>query len=98
MKRSYPPGPDGRLLGLPMFLRIRSDPLATLTEIGRTYGDLAHVRMAHVHAYFVNHPDLIHDVLSTKQKVFRKLPLQTRALARIQGDGLVSTEGEFWQR
>jgi cytochrome P450 len=98
MKGKYPPGPPAGFLGLGLAARMRKDPLGTLTDIGRTYGDIAYARLGPFPTYFVNHPDLIREVLVTRGKNFRKVPRQTKVFSRIDGNGLVVTEGDFWRR
>lgn len=98
LARRFPPGPDGGFLGLGFLYRFRRDPLKVMTELSHTFPDVAYIRMGPVHSYFVNSPDLIHQVLLSKGASFQKLPMQAEALTRLQGPGLVSTEGEFWQR
>lgn len=95
---NYPPTVHAPFFGLPFILRLRDDPISKMHEMATTNGDITHVRLGPKHAYFLSHPDLVHQVLASKMKHFRKLPLQTNALSRIQGPGLVSTEGDFWLR
>jgi hypothetical protein len=42
------------------------DQLGYLTLLARTYGDLVPLRFTPFRAVFVNHPDLIEDVLVTR--------------------------------
>ncbi len=42
---NYPPGPKDAFFGFSLARRFRSDPLQFLTEVGRTYGDLAYFRI-----------------------------------------------------
>lgn len=87
-----PPGPRSRSL-LGHLLPFRRDPLQTLTDLQRTYGDLVYFRLAYQHAYFVAHPDLIKEILVTQQSNF----IKSRALQRskiILGEGLLTSEGQ----
>jgi cytochrome P450 len=67
-------------------------------KTARQYGDFAAVRIGWVRLYFVNRPALIREILSTKVKSFHKLTRQMRALRKIEGDGLVVSEGSTWTR
>jgi cytochrome P450 len=73
------------------------DPLAVFTEWAHLYGDIFHYRVFHRHVYFINHPDLIKQVLITKAPSFIKGEA-VRANRRIFGKGLLSSEGAFWLR
>jgi cytochrome P450 len=85
-------------LGLGLGLRLRRDFLPTITDIASRGHDLCWARLGPVRLYFVNHPDLIHEVLVTKNRSFRKLARQTEAFRRVEGEGLVVSEGDFWLR
>lgn len=89
-----PPGPKDRgILGnFPMGSK---DPLGTFTQWARTYGDIFYYRFLHRHVYFINHPDLIKDVLVTYSPKFKKGDA-VRANRRIFGNGLLSNEGAAW--
>lgn len=89
-----PPGPPPKGIAgnLPMAAK---DPLAVFTEWAHTYGDIFHYRAFHKHVYFINHPDLIKDVLVTKAPSFIK-GMAVRANRRIFGKGLLASEGSEW--
>ena len=89
-----PPGPKshGFIGNFPMGSK---DPLGTFAEWARTYGDVFHYRFLHRHIYFINHPDLIKDVLVTRAADFRKGDA-VRVNRRIFGNGLLSSEGPSW--
>ncbi len=93
-----PPGPrDGRF-GITFHPKLKSDPLGFVVDIAREYGDFAYVRVGWVRMYLVNRPELIREVLVTKIKSFRKLSRQMNALAKVEGNGLVVSDGEPWAR
>ena len=71
------------------------NPLAIFAEWARTYGDIFHYRVFHRHVYFINHPDLIKEVLVTRAPSFIKGDA-VRANRRIFGNGLLSNEGPSW--
>ena len=95
----YPPDQRRPCLGLNLARRFRKRPLEFITEIGRTYGDMAYFRMGPIRVYFVNNPQLIREVLVTKHKSFRRPAwLVAGRLSKIDGNGLVLSEGDFWLR
>ena len=59
---------------------------------------MAYFRLGPVRAYLVNHPRLIREVLVAKHKHFQRPKWITQPLAKIDGNGLVLSEGPFWQR
>jgi cytochrome P450 len=88
---TYPPGPARSFLSTLVY-RPGRDPLAFFTDLSRRYGDLVHVRLGPEHAFIVNNPQYIRDVLVTNQRNFRK----GRALERskkLLGEGLLTSEG-----
>lgn len=98
MDRTYPPGPRDGLFGITFFGPGKAAPLAFVTNIAREYGDFAFVRIGWVRLYLVNRPELIREVLTTKVKSFRKVGRQMDALRKIEGEGLVVSDGEVWTR
>ncbi|HEX6291708.1 MAG TPA: cytochrome P450 [Herpetosiphonaceae bacterium] len=92
----YPTGPRGRpIVGLlPAF---RRDPIATLTQVTREYGDIAHFKLGPQHVVLLNQPDYIKDVLVTHQRHFMKGRGLQRA-KKMLGEGLLTSEGEFHLR
>jgi cytochrome P450 len=92
----YPPGPTD-ILPYAMARKFLQDPLKTLINISRTYGDIAHFKFGRQNVYFINHPDYIEDVLVTNYKNF----IKSRGLQvsrRLLGNGLVTSEGEYHDR
>src|SRR5262249_41745069 len=69
-----------------------------LQEMARVHGDIAHVRVGPYHSYVINHPNLIREVLVTRGKSFRKWEAQKRVFRKIDGNGLINSEGDFWLR
>jgi cytochrome P450 len=98
MNTHYPPGPRDWLFGLTIGLRSLRKPLAFLQEMARDYGDIAYVHVGPFHSYVINHPNLIREVLVTKGKSFRKWEAQKRVFRKIDGNGLINSEGDFWLR
>jgi cytochrome P450 len=90
------PGPRRRYPG-EFVVAFTRDRLRFLERLAREHGDFAYFRLGREGMAFVNHPDLIRDVLVTKQRSFRK----GRGLERAKmllGEGLLTSEGEFHRR
>jgi cytochrome P450 len=91
---SLPPGENRPLSTI---LALRRDPLGFLERTATRYGDVALFRVGHYRLVFVNHPDLVHEVLVTRHASFAKGRIleQTRD---IFGQGLLTSEGELHRR
>jgi cytochrome P450 len=87
---AYPPGPARSLLSTFVY-RPGRDPLGFFTNLARTYGDVVHVRLGVEHAFLLNNPQYIREVLVTSQHHFRKGRALERA-RRMLGDGLLTSE------
>ncbi|MFL5342997.1 MAG: cytochrome P450 [Gemmataceae bacterium] len=91
-----PPGPKGRFLSgsLKEFIAGRLD---FLSECAAAYGDVSSFRFGPRRVYLVNHPDLIEQVLVTDAKHYVK-HFGARMYKPVLGNGLVTSEGDFWLR
>lgn len=93
---ALPPGPKGSWL-MGTLSAFQQDRLGYMTQLAEEYGDLAMVRFANVPILFINHPDLIEEVLVKQHRHF----IKSRALRRskpLLGEGLLTSEGDFWRR
>ncbi len=92
-----PPAIKGRLIQGVM-AEFNRDTLGFI-ERGRNYGDVVRMRFLYLTAYFLYHPDDIEYVLSTNAKNFIKSrSLRSPFFQRLLGNGLLTSEGEFWRR
>ncbi len=83
------------LLGdLPGFSR---DPLGFLTRLHAEHGPVARLQVGPIKGVSINDPELIHQILTKQHDSVRK-SIDTRWLSSVLGDGLVTSEGEFWKR
>ncbi|MXQ14816.1 cytochrome P450 [Microvirga makkahensis] len=91
-----PPGPKGLpfLGSLPAFGR---DVLDFFTECARQYGDIASFQLAAWPAVLLSHPDLVEVVLIENHQNFIKHRFFWRHVQAIFGQGLLTSEGEFWR-
>src|SRR5229473_5864435 len=90
------PGPKGRFL-LGNLIEVSRDWLGFYNRCTEEYGDVVRVHLAHVPVYLVVHPRDIETVLVTNAGNFTK-SADYRALARVLGQGLLTSEGDFWKR
>src|SRR6266545_4349437 len=91
-----PPGPKGTLIGgsLRDFNEHRLD---FFLRVAREYGDLASFRFGPRRMFLASHPDLIEQVLVTDARHYVK-HFGARMYKPVLGNGLVTSEGDFWLR
>src|SRR5213082_928938 len=91
----FPPGPYTGLKGW-SFRALDQSPLEMFTELAR-YGDIVGIRVVNFRNIFVNHPDLIEEVLvGHPRRYYKGRVLQ--ANRHVFGEGLLTSEGDFWLR
>src|SRR5438874_11552433 len=71
--------------------------LAFLVECARTYGDRVELHFGRRRIIVLNNPADVEEVLVTQQRNFRKGYFY-RVLAPLLGNGLLTSEGDFWLR
>lgn len=87
------------LRGFPVIgnlLELRRNPLDLFAEVAKL-GDVVGLRFAHVLYYFVNSSEAAHHVLVNNNRNYVKSP-SYKGLKLVLGEGLVTSEGEFWRR
>jgi cytochrome P450 len=92
-----PQGPKGKIItgNLKAF---QSDPVAFLTQMATEFGDVAKFRLGPFqNIYLVSDPEMIKQVLVTKQKNFLKSD-DFKALKPILGEGLLTSDKELHMR
>jgi len=96
-ERRRPPGPKGRFLlgSLPDFAR---DVLGFFTECIREHGDFVRFRIPGYEIFILHRPEDIETVLLTQRANFIKHRFFWRHVTAIFGNGLLTSEGEFWLR
>jgi cytochrome P450 len=92
----FPPGFTHKIPGklLRQFVR---DPINTLSNIAREYGDISHFKLGREHVYLVNNPEYIERVLIYDHRNFKKGKRLQTAKA-VLGEGLVTSEGDYHNR
>src|SRR5262249_10921954 len=93
---SRPPGPKGHWVRGHL-AEFRTGRLDFLTHCARTYGDVVALRLGPKRIWALNHPDLVEEVLVTKNRAFIK-HFGLRTAKPTLGEGLVTSEGDFWRR
>lgn len=88
------PGPKPYpIVGLvPKLLR---DPLGFFVRAAREYGDVVYLQLGPRGSYLVTHPDDIKRVLQDNNRNYLK---GYDVVKPLVGEGLLSSEGEFWRR
>jgi cytochrome P450 len=80
-----------------LFGAMQQDPLQYFTDMTEQYGDVWGMRIGNFRSFFVNHPDLIEDVLVNKARLYHKGRI-LQANKYLFGEGLLTAEGDFWLR
>ena len=91
------PGPPGHPI-LGNLGDYRRDPLHFEQTAARTYGDVVRLRFAERRAFLLANPADIHKVLVQEADKFQKAPIYRVLLTRFLGNGLLTSDGEFWKR
>ncbi len=100
-----PPGPPpvkGLLPTIRMINDIqRQTMLGYFTERFATYGDIFRMQFGEANVLFVADPEAIYEIVVEKAKLFYKgsdYRNRQSGLARFLGNGLLTSDGEFWKR
>jgi cytochrome P450 len=91
-----PPGPVDRSWA-GFYREYTHDPPAYLARVQREYGDIVTLRAYKYRVFFLSHPDYIEEVLVTQARKFAKGRI-LKANKRLFGNGLLTSEGDFWLR
>lgn len=92
----FPPGPHEGLKRW-SFGPLNENPLDYFSRLAREYGDIAGIRVVNFRTIFVNHPDTIEEVLVANARKYIKGRV-LRANRHVFGEGLLTSEGDFWLR
>lgn len=91
------PGPRGKFL-LGSLLDIRRDLIGFLRQVTTEYGDIVRFTVAGFTVHLVNHPDYLQHVLQTNSRNYDKQSHEYRPLKLAFGQGLFTSDGDFWLR
>jgi cytochrome P450 len=92
----FPPGPPPNLIRS-LFGAMQQNPLDYFTAIAQEYGDVSGLRIGNFRTLFINHPDLIEAVLVKNARKYHKGRI-LQANKYLFGEGLLTSEGDFWLR
>jgi len=92
----FPPGPPPNLIRS-LFGAMQQNPLDYFTAMAQKYGDVSGMRIGKFRSLFINRPDLIEDVLVNNARLYHKGRV-LRANKYLFGEGLLTSEGDFWLR
>ncbi|HYC00571.1 MAG TPA: cytochrome P450 [Candidatus Limnocylindrales bacterium] len=91
------PGPPG-ILGIDNVRQMEQRPLAAMMELRQTYGDVARVRLFGLEAMLISHPEGVRHVLQERHTIYTKNNHDYKLLARVLGQGLVTSDGALWKQ
>jgi cytochrome P450 len=77
--------------------RIGDDPLAFLAEQWRVHGDVVQFPIPSPPTYMVSHPEDVRTVLVGRSRDVSKNTIQYRALSRVTGQGLLTSDNPVWR-
>jgi cytochrome P450 len=80
-----------------MLPAVRRDPTGVFMKAARTFGDIAYLKIGPRQGYFITSPADIRHVLQDNARNYHKSPLYQK-LRMSFGNGLLTSEGEFWLR
>src|SRR6185436_17769850 len=91
-----PPGPRGvPILG--MLPAIRRNPTAVFMKAAHRYGEVSFFKIGPRRGFLITNPSDIKHVLQDNARNYQKSPLYQKLRLSI-GNGLLTSEGEFWLR
>ncbi|MBS0268781.1 MAG: cytochrome P450, partial [Proteobacteria bacterium] len=93
-KAGLPPGPKGTLIG-GNIAQMGPRRVDFFLDLAQTYGSVASFRVGRWRIFLVSDPELIQQVLVTDARHYIK-HFGARAFKPILGNGLVTSEGDFW--
>lgn len=94
--RTPPTAPSLPVLG--NLLWFRRDPLRFLCAMRERHGDVVNVAIGPLRMALLSHPDLVEDVLVTRNRLWLKDRFLQTTLRPVLGEGLLSSEGETWRK
>ena len=91
-------GPRGHWL-LGCLSRMQKDPLGLYAQAWREHGDYVRIRiLPGGYAYLLIHPYAVEQVLQKNAKNYRKPDVLLKPMRQLVGQGLFTSEGDFWLR
>ncbi len=87
--------------GLPLLgniVEFRQDPLGFLRRMQAEHGDVVGLALGPMKTVLLSHPDYVEDILVTRNRLWLKDRFLQTTLKPVLGEGLLSSEGDFWRR
>ncbi len=91
------PGPKGHFL-LGSLPDIQRDRVQFLVDLRKDYGDVVRIKLGPAEGVAVFHPDAIKRVMQDNQSNYSKDTIAFRSMRLIFGNGLITSNGDFWLR
>ncbi len=79
-------------------IEFRRDALRFLCSMRERHGDVVEVAIGPMKVTLLSHPDLVEDILVTRNRLWQKDRFLQVTLRPIVGNGLLSSEGDFWRK
>jgi len=104
MSVQYPAGPkvNSALMFVSRFVPALRDPdfemMTFMRNAVQTYGEVVYWRMWPYQVYLLENPEHIHQVLVKQARSFHKSPFYRSIMGKFLGNGLLVSDGEYWQR
>jgi cytochrome P450 len=91
-----PPGPRGLPI-LGVLPAVRRNPTAVFMSAALRFGDVVYLKIGPRHGYLITNPSDVRRVLQDNARNYHKSPLYDKLRMSI-GNGLLTSEDEFWLR
>lgn len=85
-------------LGLPLLSAIQQDPLGLATRFQQEFGDVAKLNILFRRIYYFYAPDVVRKILVEHHADFTRERRQLDVFASVQGNNVLTTEGQDWER
>jgi cytochrome P450 len=94
--RTLPPGPRGMPI-LGMLPAVRRDPAGVFMRAAQRFGEVVYFKIGPRRGYLITNPADVRHVLQDNARNYHKSPLYEKLKSTL-GNGLLTSEGEFWLR
>lgn len=93
-----PQGPKGYPYFGNLFNFAAPNRLDWLTDLNNKYGDVFSFKIYDKEFYFVNHPDYVKEILTSKMRHYSKETGGFQTIKKILGESVFTTSGNVWKR
>ena len=77
---------------------LKNDPYELFHQISNDYGDFVKLKIGPKSIYLVSNPDYLQRILRDNHKNYKKPDLLYKGVRATLGNGLVTSDGDFWLR